>query len=321
MRQEWIERPEGGTALAYEFGRRFALVFGRAAARIALYPITLYFLIRRGPERRASRAYLQRIAGREVSLWQVARHIHCFAAVTLDRAFLLSERFKRFDVRTYGLDQLRQCWAQQRGVLILGSHLGSFDALRVLADFRSDIKLRVVIDVEQNRKMSQVLNALNPKLAKAIINARQEGTTTALTIKEALDEQSLVTLLADRARPGNQVMTVDFLGQPAPFPTAPWQLAAVLKVPVVLCFGLYRGGNRYDLHFEPFADQLKLERAQRETQLRQTIQRFADRVAHHARSAPYNWFNFYDFWRADDLQTPGAGADAAARDPGRGARR
>jgi hypothetical protein len=114
----------------------------------------------------------------------------------------------------------------------------------VLADFRSDITLRVVIDVEQNRKLSEVLNALNPKLAKSVINARQEGTTTALTIKEALDEKSLVTLLADRARPGNQVMTVDFLGRPAPFPTAPWQLAAALKVPVVLCFGLYRGGNR-----------------------------------------------------------------------------
>ena len=114
-------------------GSRFALGFGRTAARIVLYPITLYFLIRRGPERRASRAYLQRITGRKASLWQVAQHIHCFAAVTLDRAFLLSERFKRFDIRTYGLDELRQAWAQQRGVLILGSHLGSFDALRVLA--------------------------------------------------------------------------------------------------------------------------------------------------------------------------------------------
>jgi len=48
-------------------------------------------------------------------------------------------------------------------------------------------------------------------------------------------------------------------------------------VPVVLCFGLYRGGNRYDLHFETFTDQLQLERAQRDTELQQTIRRFADR--------------------------------------------
>ena len=27
------------------------------------------------------------------------------------------------------------------------------------------------------------------------------------------------------------------------------------------------------------------------------MQRYADRLAHYARSAPYNWFNFYDFWR------------------------
>jgi predicted LPLAT superfamily acyltransferase len=322
VKQEWIDRPEGGTTLGLKLISGFALAFGRTAARLALYPITLYFLLRRGPERRASREYLRQITGREVSLWRVTQHIHCFAAVTLDRAFLLSERFKRFDVRTFGLDELRQAWGQGRGVLILGSHLGSFDALRVLAEFRSDIQLRVVIDIEQNRNLSQVLNALNPKLAKSVINARQEGTTTALAIKEALDEKSLVTLLADRARPGNQVMTVDFLGRPAPFPTAPWQLAAALKVPVVLCFGLYRGGNRYELHFEPFADQLKLERARRDTQLRQTIQRFADRVAHHARSAPYNWFNFYDFWRADDLPTPPAGASrtAVADDAGSGDR-
>ena len=309
--------------LGYKLLSGFALGCGRTAARLVLYPITLYFLIRRGVERRASRQYLRQVAGRNASLWQVAKHIHCFAAVTLDRVFLLSESFKRFEVRTFGLDQLRQAWAHGRGVLLLGSHLGSFDALRVLADFRSDIKLRVVIDIEQNRNLSDVLNALNPQLAQSVINARQEGTTTALLIKEALDEKSLVTLLADRARPGNQVMMADFLGRPAPFPTAPWQLAAALKVPVVLCFGLYRGGNRYDLHFETFADQLKLERARRDAELQQTIQRFAHRVAHHARSAPYNWFNFYDFWRADDSQiaSPGdADADAAA-DPGRGAGR
>jgi len=337
-----MERPEAGTAFGYKLMSLFATACGRAAARLLLYPITLYFLVRRGPERRASRAYLQRITGRPATLWQVARHIHCFAAVTLDRAFLLSERFKRFDVRTFGLPELRAAWARQRGVLLLGSHLGSFDALRVLADLRREVKLRVVIDVEQNPTLSKTLNALDPELARSIINARQSGTTTALAIKEALDEEALVTLLADRARPGNQVVDVDFLGCRAPFPTAPWQLAAVLKVPVVLCFGLYRGGNRYDLHFEVFSDGLVIERSGRQASLQAVIQRFADRLAHHARSAPYNWFNFYDFWhpvsaasavdparsdtrRADasDAATTSSGArpngDAAGRTARRGA--
>jgi predicted LPLAT superfamily acyltransferase len=311
MNQQWLERPEAGSAVGYKVIATFARLFGRSAARLVLYPITVYFLIRRGPERRASRTYLERVAGRPPTVWQIARHIHCFAAVTLDRAFLLTESFKRFDIRVFGLDELRSAWERQQGVLVFGSHLGSFDALRVLAQLRPDVKVRVVLDVEQNPALSRVLNALNPELARSIINARREGVTTALAIKEALDEKALVTLLVDRARPGNEVAPGEFLGHPAPFPLGPWQLAAALKVPVVLCFGLYRGGNRYDLYFEPFADPLTLERARRGEHLKEIVGRFARRLEHYARDAPYNWFNFYDFWQTESSRAARS-PDAAA---------
>jgi predicted LPLAT superfamily acyltransferase len=249
VKQQWIERPEGGSAQGMRLLRCFALLCGRTAARVLLYPITLYYMIRRGPERCASRDYLTRITGRPATLFQIARHFHSFAATILDRVFLLSERFKRFDIRHHGLEELRNAWNQQHGVLVFGSHLGSFDALRVFAQQRDDVKVRVVIDVDQNPAIFSVLSVLNPALAASVINARQDGTTTALAIKEALDEKALVTLLVDRARPGNQTAEVDFLGAPASFPVGPWMLAAALKVPVVLCFGLYRGGNRYDFYF------------------------------------------------------------------------
>ena len=313
MKQAWIERPEGGSAFGYRLISTFAMLFGRTAARLVLYPITAFYLVRRGPERRAARKYLERVLGRKASLWDVARQIHCFAAVTLDRVFLLSESFKRFDIRVIGLDVMREQWAKKKGVLVFGSHLGSFDSLRVLAEFRRDVKVRVVLDVEQNPTITNILNTLNPEMARSIINARQDGAVTALAIKEALDETALVTLLVDRARPGNQVAMADFLGKPAPFPTGPWQLAAALKVPVVLIFGLYRGGNRYDLHFELFAETVRMERSDRQASLNAIIQRFADRLAHYAQSAPYNWFNFYDFWQTD---APPSDVDAAQRSDG-----
>jgi predicted LPLAT superfamily acyltransferase len=310
VKQEWINRPEAGSAFGYRLISTFAMLCGRTAARLVLYPITAFYLVRRGPERRAARKYLQQVLGRKASLWDVAKQIHCFAAVTLDRVFLLSESFKRFDIRVIGLDELRQQWGKKQGVLVFGSHLGSFDSLRALAEFRQDVKVRVVLDVEQNPTITNILNMLNPEMARSIINARRDGAVTALAIKEALDETALVTLLVDRARPGNQVVTADFLGKPAPFPTGPWQLAAALKVPVVLCFGLYRGGNRYDLHFELFAETVRMERSDRQASLNAIIQRFADRLAHYASSAPYNWFNFYDFWQTD---APPSDVDAAQR--------
>lgn len=320
MKQQWIERPEGGTLFGLKLIRSFALFFGRTAGRLVLYPITLYFLLRRGPERRASRDYLSRVFGRRATTWEVAKHIYTFATVILDRVFFLSGKHERFDVRMVGIDGLRERWRWGRGVLVFGAHVGSFDALRAIATLRQDVNLRVVLDIEQNPALSRVLNTLNPKLAASIINARQEGTTTALAIKEALDERAIVTLLADRARPGNNVLSVDFLGSPAPFPTAPWQLAAALKVPVVLCFGLYMGGNRYDLHFEVFEDTIAIDRKNREAALRALIERFVERLTHHVRSAPYNWFNFYDFWqthpREDLPRRADDGADRGRADPG-----
>ncbi len=312
MKQQWIERPEGGSAFGYKLIVGVARFFGRRAARSLLYPITIYFVIRRGPERRASRDYLRRVFGRKPSIFEVCKHVFWFAAVTLDRVFLLSETYKRFEVRVYGVEQLRERWRRGNGVLVLGAHVGSFEALRVMADLRKDLKLRAIIDLEQNPALSKILNALNPKLAATIINARQEGTTTALAIKEALDEQAIVTLLADRARPGNTVIKAEFFGESAPFPAAPWQLAAALKVPVVLCFGLYLGGNRYDLHFETFDDLIVLDRKNREAGLRVLVQRFAHRLEHHVRSAPYNWFNFYDFWQPHPQQDAPSSPDVSA---------
>jgi predicted LPLAT superfamily acyltransferase len=297
LRQQWAERPEGGGVVALRLFAGFSRIFGRGVARLMLYPITLYFLLRREPERRASFAYLARVLPRKPTWWHAAKHMHCFSSVVLDRLFLMTESFRRFDVRLSGIENLREAWQGGRGVLIYGAHLGSFDALRVLAGLRQDVKVRVVIDIDLNPALSTILNTLNPAMAASIIRARQDGTTTALAIKEALDEGAVVTLLVDRPAPGNPTVTADLLGSPANFPASPWLLAAALKVPVVLCFGVYRGGNRYDLTFEAFATQVTLQRSDRERDLRSIVQRFAGRLDVHTRAAPYNWFNFYDFWQ------------------------
>jgi predicted LPLAT superfamily acyltransferase len=317
MSTPWVERAEVGNAFVLHLMRDIALFCGRRATRVLLYPISLYFFFRRGPERRASRAYLSRILGRRASSWQVLKHIHCFGCTILDRLFLLGERFKRFDIRTSGLHELDRVLDGGKGVLLIGSHLGSFDALRVLALERPEVPVRILLDMEQGARISQVLNALNPALAASIINARGAGPAVTLAIKEALDRNSIVALLADRGQPNNPVQNVNFLGSPAPLPVSPWLLAAALKVPVMLAFGLYRGGNRYDLHFEPFAESITMARDRRAEALAGILQQFADRLAHYARLAPYNWFNFYDFWHQAPESSP-ANVDAADAASGAG---
>lgn len=304
--RDWKARPEGGGFFALWLIRSIARGFGRPVARLLLWPITAYFLFRRGPERRASIQYLGRVLGRPASLRDGARHVHTFAATILDRVFLLGDGFERFNVRVEGVDTLRRLLAEGRGLLLFGSHLGSFDVLRVLAAEQPDHPIRVVLDKSQSPALMTLLDALNPQLAASVIDAAQDGPSVAMAMKVALDEGALVAMLVDRARPDEPSLAVDFLHGQARFPTTPWLLASALKVPLVLGFGLYRGGNHYHLRFLPFADAgIALPRQGRAEALETLIRRYAAALETMARQAPYNWFNFYDFWESNET------ADAA----------
>ena len=214
----WKQRPEGGGRFAIWLIRNIARHGGRAIARLCLYPIVLYFFALRGPERRASRTYLTRVLRKPATLFGVWRHIHTFAATILDRVFLLGEDLRRFDVRVHGLEDLHATVDAHGGVLLFGSHLGSFEVLRVLARERPDIPVRVVLDKAHNPAMTQLLDALNPEVAATVIDAGQDGPSIVLAIQHAIAEGALVALLVDRAQPGEPGLPVEFLGAPSAVP-------------------------------------------------------------------------------------------------------
>jgi predicted LPLAT superfamily acyltransferase len=64
----------------------------------------------------------------------------------------------------------------------------------------------------------------------------------------------------------------------------------------MLFFGLYRGGNRYEVYLESFGDEVPLPPEQQVVDLKQWTQQYADRLEAVCRQAPDNWFNFYEFW-------------------------
>jgi predicted LPLAT superfamily acyltransferase len=303
--EHWSKRPEGGGRFGIWLITRAGLHCGRTFARFFLYPATLYFFFRRSYERRVSYAFLERAFGHKATAWQVMRHIHRFASTILDRVFLLSDRFSRFDVRVHGLEALSSRMQPERGVLLLGAHVGSFEVLRVLAGERPDVKVCAVLDTQKTPALTELLHALNPAIARNVIDASRPGTEIVLALGEAVREGALVTLLADRAREHESTVVIDFMGAPAALPAAPFLIGALLKVPIVLCIGMYRGGKRYDLYFEPFADELVLSRRARKTELRAVAQRYAARLEHHVRQDPYNWFNWHDFWNLENLDDDG----------------
>ena len=291
--QGWADLPERGTPTSLRLIDWIAVHIGRWAARLLLYPITLYFLISGNSARRVSYEYLKRLRGRPTHWWHVFRHFHCFAATILDRTYLLRGEFEHFDVTLHQKEILHRQLESGKGCILLGSHLGSFEVLRTLG-ITHDFPLKVLMDIEHNEKITRFLDNLNQEIASTVIVP--DRPETLLRVKESLDAGFVIGMLGDRVSGSARTTQCQFLSAPATFPAGPILLAAIMRCSVILFFGLYRGGNRYEIQFEHFAQEINLDRDRRAGDIQHWTQRYVERLEHYVRLAPYNWFNFYPFW-------------------------
>jgi predicted LPLAT superfamily acyltransferase len=296
MSRQWLRQSERTTPLMLYAMRWIALNLGRGLAKAVLYPGTLYFLATGRGGRRASRDFLSRVFGRRASLLEVYRHQRTFATTVMDRVLFLTGRYDRFQIEVHGREEVLalESVRQGGGVLLLGSHLGSFEVLRSLAVAKRNLPIKVLMHRAHNERITRLLDALNIDVADTVIPMGRPDTM--LRAKEWTDAGGFLGLLGDRVDAGAKVVRCRFFDRPVNLPAGPMLLASVLKVPVVLFFGLYHGGNRYSIHFEILAEQIDLPRSEREARLAEWTQRYAERLEYYARKAPYNWFNFYDYW-------------------------
>jgi predicted LPLAT superfamily acyltransferase len=305
----WTAQRERGNLWLLRLMRAFAMTAGRRAARLVLHPIALYFLLTSAATRRESARYLTRVLGRPARLGDVYRHIHCFASTILDRVYLLQERYEQFELRPNGIEAMDEALANGDGVLMIGAHLGSFEALRALGRGHG-IRVALIMYEDNARVLNETLAALAPGTQ---IHTIALGRLDAmLSLRRWLDSGGIAGLLGDRTLPVSSQRSrthwLPFLGTPARFSDGPFRLAAMLRRPVIFMTGLYHGANRYELRFAPLADFRHADAASRDALIDAAIARYVETLEALCREAPYNWFNFFDFWAAD-AATPTAAAE------------
>ncbi len=300
MSQAWLVERERANVAALRILVWIRRRLGRALGRAVLFPVCVYFVIFAPKARAASHAYLSRVFDRPPSLRDVFRHFLVFATVALDRVQFLAADDTGFEFHVQGEEELRTRIASGRGCFLLGAHLGSFEALRLVGR-RERLRVCLVMYEENARNVARVTRAVNPELEKDVIALGSPDSI--LKVADRLNQGSFVGILGDRALYDGAQVPVPFFGATARFPTAPFRIAAMTGVPIVFMVGLYRGGNRYDLCFETLVESPRLERATRDETIRNWVALYASRLEYYCRLAPYNWFNFYDFWSGNDSKS------------------
>jgi predicted LPLAT superfamily acyltransferase len=293
MSSNWRSGKERSFTWIIEICMKIAQSIGRRSSHLLLYLFIIYFWTFSVKSKRASLDYLTRALGRKAKLSDVFRHFHTFGSALLDRMFL-REWENDLSIKFYGESILQEISNQGTGCLMLGSHLGSFEIVRILGVLKGDISIKVLMYEENDANSNAVFNKVYPEVANTVIKMGESFSL--LKVKELVDEGHLIAILADRVFNENKSTSCQFFGSEADFPTGPIIMAGALNIPVVLFFGLYLGGNKYEIYFEKLSEKVEISRENRNQDMQKWVQLYASRLEFYAKKAPFNWFNFYDFW-------------------------
>lgn len=291
----WRDVEESGSAVGIHALIVAATMFGRPAARVIVAFVAFYYALfsRRS---RASVVDFRRRLSLPQGFFASYRHILRFSQCTLDALFFMRGRTDLFEVTQTGHHHLEELRSSGSGAILLGAHLGSFYAMRA-ASADEHLALNPIVYTKNARKFNAVIESLDPTSTTRLIEIGEGGQVAfMLRIRDRVDDGALVAILGDRVQPEGRSVSVDFLGAKAKLPVGPYLLAASLRRPVYFTVGVYRGGNRYDLHCIPFAQRIILPRGRREEAMAEYAQQYADALAGFCRKYPENWFNFYDFF-------------------------
>ncbi|MDA8390179.1 MAG: acyl-CoA synthetase [Gammaproteobacteria bacterium] len=301
MAAHWFDQKERGSALLLRVMRAVALAAGHRAASLLLWPITLYYYVTAGGGRVALAHFYQAL-GQPATTRVLFRHYLTFAHTILDRVYLLARRADAPSLHVRGFEAVQECLDRGQGCVLLGAHLGSFEAARAAGLRHEGLKMQIIMEERVSRNLNRVLGALDPGAGDTTVGLG--GPSALLRVRDTIAEGGLVGIMGDRITPTETGYVADFLGRSSLFPLAPLRLAASLRAPVFFFAALYRrsiaGLPYYEVVFEPLAVAAP-EGPARRAWLQDLGARYVGCLQRYCRMAPNNWFNFYDFWSTHTL--------------------
>jgi len=279
---------------------------GRHVCGVLVHAIVAYFFLTDGKGRRASAAYLRRVyatpegratLGRPPGRWQSFLHYRAFAMSIVDRIGIWFGHVDDFNYEMIGEEHLDRVAEEGRGAILVGAHLGSFDALRLLAERKKSI-VNVLMFTANAERINTLFRELSPDMDARVIRVDPASIDSVFEIRECLRRGELVAILGDRIEPGDQNRTIGIplLGDPVKLSEAPFLLAALLDCPVLMILAFREASGRYSVFAEKLADRVRSPRSEREKRVAELVAAYAARLEFYCKRRPYQWFNFFDYW-------------------------
>lgn len=301
----WADEDERGASWGPALIGFIYRVLGRTVSLIVLAPVILYFYAAGARQRRASLKYLRRVwrvQGRtdQPNHWHGLRHFFSFGVSLVDRFGAWTGRIDRKDVDAIDGAAFEAMRNDKRGSLIISAHVGAVEIVRALAMRYQTRPLTIVIHSAQAPRYNALIRRFAPQSQVSLVQASEFDIATAMSLSAAVERGEWIVIMGDRmpVRQSSRAIVAQFLGGPTQFPQGPFVLAAALRCPVytLLCTRL---NGKHSVQVRALSDEVAMPRRNRQAALQTLVQHYADALEAVVLAAPYQWFNFYDYWPED----------------------
>lgn len=222
----------------------------------------------------------------------VYRNYYVFGQTILDKIIVMAGIGNKFTFHFDGIENLQEIVKRGKGGILLSAHVGNWEAGGHLLQHLNTCINVVMFDGELQRIKSYLDKVTGGRKFNVIVI--KDDMSHVYAIGEALRNNELICLHADRYLEGNKTRTVEFLGGKAKFPEGPFALAAAFKVPVSIVFAFKETATHYHFYGSSLIQQEDGE--QKGKFAERLIHTFVQDVEQKVKQYPQQWFNYYKFW-------------------------
>lgn len=225
------------------------------------------------------------------------RQFHNFTDVFIDRFFL-----QEFDDLTYsseGLEHLEQTLKDQRGAILLMSHVGNWEiAAQLLKREMQGIRLMLYMGVKHKEQIEGIQKESLAQSGIRIVAVDEDGGSPTDIVEgiKFIESGGVVSLTGDVIwKKGQRTIPVKFLGHEVLLPQTPHLFALLSGAPMFIFFALRTGKNQYHFTISEPISIVPASRKERDAAIRQSAQRYADILEVMVRNYPLQWYHFKPF--------------------------
>ena len=275
---------------------------GLRFAYFLLYFVVIYFVATSGKSFSSMFRFYHKVMKYNwfMSIISICRNYYMFGQILLDKIAMLAGFQQKFTFDFDGEEHLRQ---MKNGGLLISAHLGNWEIAGQLLN-RLEKRINVILfDAEHQRIKGYLSEVLTNRNVNFIVI--KDDFSHLLQIRDALANGEIVAMHGDRFIDGNKTIALDFMGEPALFPTGPVNMAAKFKVPVSFVFAVKETRSHYHFYATPlheiaYSRNLK----QRDENFRSAVAIYVGKIEEILKQYPLQWFNYYDFWKFPVLREP-----------------